>query len=379
MADPIRVLGTFSGIGGLELAVATGLRRVGRGHRLVCVVEGETFGPACMVQAMERGELDACPVYLGDVRQFPAAEWRGAVDLVAGGFPCQDISNAGKGKGLQGERSGLFFDLERLARGVGARYLFMENVSAITVRGLDIVLGTLADFGWNAEWTHIRASDCGATHSRSRWFCLAYRADERCDAYGNAREVGTASASGAEARAQSAQAAVHQGAGNDAAVADGDYPSWHGGAFVGSVQSEPERYREGVPSWPPLPDDTDGWLRALRVRPDLCPALGLDDSDGKRVVSDGGHHPASASAGDAANAGTSGGDDHGRRNRAGVFKLRHRRPQSSLRRVVDGFSDRLDRALRFRRDRNRALGNAVVPAQGAAAFAELWIRAHGGD
>ena len=150
MAHPIRVLGTFSGIGGLEIAAARGLARVGREHRLVGLVEGEAFGCSRLVAAMERGDMAACPVWCGDIRDFPAAAFRGAVDLVVGGFPCQDISSAGKGAGLAGARSGLFFDLERLARDVGSRYIFMENVRGISTgafskAALGIVLGTLAE------------------------------------------------------------------------------------------------------------------------------------------------------------------------------------------------------------------------------------------
>jgi DNA (cytosine-5)-methyltransferase 1 len=100
----------------------------------------------------------------------PAA---GTADLVVGGFPCQDISQAGAGI-KEGTRSGLFYELMRVIRLVGPRFVVLENVAAITHRGLDIVLGELAEAGFDAEWACIPASAVGACHRRDRWWCVAY-------------------------------------------------------------------------------------------------------------------------------------------------------------------------------------------------------------
>ena len=136
-----------------------------------------------------------------DVTSFDATAWRGSVDCVIGGFPCQDLSLAGRRAGLDGKRSGLFFDLLRIAEDSGARYLFLENVAGIATatatvvdeaegeleeRAAARVLGELADRGWNAEWLTLSASDVGASHGRARWFCLAWRCMDnspgtRCD------------------------------------------------------------------------------------------------------------------------------------------------------------------------------------------------------
>jgi DNA (cytosine-5)-methyltransferase 1 len=100
------------------------------------------------------------------------SEW--SVDLICGGFPCQDISFAGKGEGLEGKRSGLFYELARVVRTLRPRFVVLENVSALLVRGLDVVLGTLAALGYDAEWHCIPAACVGAPHIRDRVFILAY-------------------------------------------------------------------------------------------------------------------------------------------------------------------------------------------------------------
>jgi DNA (cytosine-5)-methyltransferase 1 len=98
----------------------------------------------------------------------------GSADIVCDGFPCQDISQAGKGAGLAGKRSGLFYELLRVVRLVGPRYIVLENVAAITYRGMDDVLGVLAEAGYDAEWACIPAAAVGACHQRDRWWCVAY-------------------------------------------------------------------------------------------------------------------------------------------------------------------------------------------------------------
>lgn len=96
---------------------------------------------------------------------------------VANGFAvhnCQDISIAGKGAGLDGERSGLWFEYARIIDELRPRYAVMENVGALTIRGIDSVLGSLAEIGYACEWQDIRASDVGAPHRRERIWIVAY-------------------------------------------------------------------------------------------------------------------------------------------------------------------------------------------------------------
>jgi DNA (cytosine-5)-methyltransferase 1 len=101
------------------------------------------------------------------------------VDCIIGGFPCQDISYAGKGAGLEGARSGLFFEAIRLVCELRPRAVVLENVAGLLTRGLDRVLGTLAEVGFDAEWHCIPAAAVGAPHIRDRVFVLAYAQGER--------------------------------------------------------------------------------------------------------------------------------------------------------------------------------------------------------
>jgi DNA (cytosine-5)-methyltransferase 1 len=117
-----------------------------------------------------------------DVRQCGAGNLEN-VDLIAAGFPCQDISYAGKGAGLNGERSGLFYEVARIVGEMGPRYVVLENVSALLTRGLDQVLGTLVSLGYDAEWHCIPAAYVGAPHIRNRVFVLAYMRSVRRNSF----------------------------------------------------------------------------------------------------------------------------------------------------------------------------------------------------
>lgn len=124
---------------------------------------------------------------LGDIA---AVDWSTVepVDVIAGGFPCQDISSAGRGAGIkEGTRSGLWYRYADAVRVLRPRFVFVENVGALVVRGLDIVLGDLAALGYDAEWTSLRASDVGAPHRRERIFLLAWPA---ADDHGHGRNTG---------------------------------------------------------------------------------------------------------------------------------------------------------------------------------------------
>ena len=118
---------------------------------------------------------------LGDIKsigggQLPTGDW-----IIAGGFPCQDISVAGKGAGLEGERSGLWFEYARIIGELRPKYAIMENVGALTIRGLDRVLGSLSEIGYDAEWQDIRASDVGAPHRRERIWIVGYPNGQRLE------------------------------------------------------------------------------------------------------------------------------------------------------------------------------------------------------
>jgi DNA (cytosine-5)-methyltransferase 1 len=124
------------------------------------------------IRTYQRRFPDAIP--LGDIRGIRASDLPPGDWIIAGGFPCQDISLAGKGAGLEGARSGLWFEYARIIGELRPRFAIMENVGALVSRGLDRVLGSLAALGYDAEWQDIRASDVGAPHRRERIWIVAY-------------------------------------------------------------------------------------------------------------------------------------------------------------------------------------------------------------
>ena len=161
----MRVLDLFSGIGGLSL----GLHRAGLRTVAFCEIE-----PYCRSVLAER--FPGVPIY-DDVRGITAERLAAdgiGVDVVAGGFPCQDISFAGSGAGLAGERSGLWREMWRIVGDVRPRFVLVENVAALLVRGMGDVLGDLARIGYDAEWSVVPACSVGAPHVRRRVFIVAY-------------------------------------------------------------------------------------------------------------------------------------------------------------------------------------------------------------
>ena len=160
----------FSGIGGLELGLEAGLSRAGWESRTLWQVEQAEYPRAVLARQWPHAKRYT------DVHDISLQNTE-SVDLICGGFPCQDISTAGKGAGLAGERSGLFFEMARIVRQLRPRIVVLENVSALTFKGLDVVLGTLATLGYDARWGGLRASEVGAPHRRERWFCVAWLAD----------------------------------------------------------------------------------------------------------------------------------------------------------------------------------------------------------
>lgn len=160
----MRVLDLFSGIGGFSL----GLERAGMTTVAFCEIE-----PYC--RAVLRKHWPEVPVY-EDIRTLTAdvLERDGiAVDAICGGFPCQDISVAGRGAGLAGERSGLWREYFRLVGELRPRFVIVENVAALLGRGIGDVLGDLASIGYDAEWHCISAKDVGAPHRRERVWIVA--------------------------------------------------------------------------------------------------------------------------------------------------------------------------------------------------------------
>ncbi len=246
-------LSLFSGIGGIELALKEDVRTVG-------YVEWETYPQAVLIKRMREGLLDEAPIW-GDIQTFDGKPWCNKVDIIFGGFPCTDISVAGKGAGIKtGTRSGLWFEMLRVIGEVRPSFVFLENVSAITRRGLDTVLGGLSEVGYDARWTTVRASDVGAPHRRERWFCLGWLPMES--------SIGNRVAEGDWEKVSVGEKIIQhpdnfvgasKGVQTDEDLADSEHKRWCGCSYgeQDAPASEGKRVSVGNYSWRQDPADCD--------------------------------------------------------------------------------------------------------------------------
>jgi len=320
VATSLRVASLCAGIGGLDLGIGLAVP----GARSVVYVERDSFPASVLLARMETKDLEPAPVWCGDLAGVDWRAWRGHVDLLAAGFPCQPHSVAGKRKGTDDERW-IWRDIVDAIDACACPLVFLENVPGLLTSSggasFGAVLADLAALGFDAEWTVLGARDVGAPHKRDRIFILGSRmADtdgERCErgrigglldgvgpAFGydahrrGAGPLGDAVRPNHERVRGSGRMASASGSGQG----DGDQRQRNGRAA-----------HDPGPLFPPGPADLDGWARWLAERPGTQPAI-------RR-----GAH------------GVSGG--------------------------VDGTADRIDRL--------RALGNAVVPLQAGVAFRVL--------
>jgi len=172
----VKTMHLFAGAGGGLLADLI------LGHTPIVAVEWDKYACKVLRERSQDGWFPGLHVWEGDVRLFDPSEYAGQVDCIHAGFPCTDLSTAGKQEGLQGDtRSGLYREALRIVcvvneirRTLGLQpiKIFLENVAAITSNGLGTVLADLAALGYDCKWTCIRASDCGASHERDRWWLL---------------------------------------------------------------------------------------------------------------------------------------------------------------------------------------------------------------
>ena len=159
----VRIGSAFSGIGGFEL----GLERAIPNSKTVWQIEQNAF-----CQKILRKHWADAKIY-DDVREVGAHNLE-PVDIFCAGFPCQDISVAGKGEGLNGKKSGLWWECFRIISELRPRIIVLENVSAVTFRGGREVVGSLTSIGYDTEWQVISAGMFGAPHIRKRWFLVGY-------------------------------------------------------------------------------------------------------------------------------------------------------------------------------------------------------------
>lgn len=266
-----------------------GFGYMGINTRCVCYVEREAYAAAVLAARMESGALDPAPVW-SDVCTFDAGRWHGAVDCVVAGFPCQDLSVAGRRAGLDGARSGLFFEVLRIADDCGAWSIVLENVPGIASataavvdeaegdleeRAAARVLGELADRGWDAEWITLSASEVGASHQRDRWFCLAWRGVRQAGhKLGNAardgRREGWPELQGREGRSDSC--------GTGGAMADTSSARWQGRELGDALHADRGGQEAHGPAselrslFAPSPAD-QRWAAILADHPHAAPAL----------------------------------------------------------------------------------------------------------
>lgn len=187
----------FAGCGGLDL----GLKMAGMKQRWWLEIDDDARD-VLAEREPNVGRWDNIKTFLSDTASERRGSWgpqrtamrrqrraesawvdRWRVDVIAAGFPCQDISYAGFGAGLAGKRSGLFYELMRVIGVLRPRYVLLENVAALVTRGLDVVLWTLASHGYVGEWTCLQAADLSAPHLRDRIFIVGYSDGARADAF----------------------------------------------------------------------------------------------------------------------------------------------------------------------------------------------------
>jgi len=251
-------LALFSGVGGLELALSLAIPS----FRCMGYVELDSFAASVLVARMEGETVARAPIW-DDVRSFDGALYRDRVDLVSGGFPCTDLSVANHaGKGLDGERSGLWTEFARVVREVRPRLVFVENVPALATRGLDRVLGDLHVCGFDAVWDVFSCDGVGAPHLRRRLFLLARRLPDPGGA-----ELREESGRGRRER-DGAGAPLARTMGEPMGDPDGGRRENERLAELRGVEGErgPEPDRSDFDRrelWPPGPENVDGWRRWL--------------------------------------------------------------------------------------------------------------------
>ena len=181
--ETLKTLHLFAGIGGGLLA------DIILGHKPICAVEWDSYCCSVLRERASEGWFPDLQVFDGDVRVFNASDWKGKVDIINAGFPCQPHSVAGKRKGADDERN-LWPEVVRVVGEIHPRWVFLENVPGIVSnRFIGTVLCDLAGLGYDVRWTCLGADQVGAPHKRERWFALA-----------NINSVATGSYNGAEER-----------------------------------------------------------------------------------------------------------------------------------------------------------------------------------
>lgn len=250
---PFRVLSLCSGGGGLDL----GLRMAVPNARTVCYVEIEAFAAACLEAKMSEGWLDEAPIW-SDLSTFDGKSWRGAVDCVMGGYPCQPFSVAGQRSGVD-HAEHLWPHVRRIVEETEPTWCFFENVSGHITLGLDTVFADLQGLDYDTEVGIFAAEEVGATHKRERIFILANGGGGKFSRSQPGRSERIPRGSGAIL-------ADTSGERRQGEMGDGYSDGLQGSSDDGATR------RPFPAAWPPSPDDRERWAEILRERPELAPA-----------------------------------------------------------------------------------------------------------
>jgi DNA (cytosine-5)-methyltransferase 1 len=235
-------LSLCAGIGGLDLALHLAVET----YRTVCYVEGDAFCQAVLERRMQEGHLNAAPIW-PDLRSFDATPWRGRVDIVHGGPPCQPFSQAaGRGQRTTDTRN-LLPHVYRIVAEATPAIVFLENVPGAMPYFYHVVLPGLRRLGYAVAAGLFTAAEVGAPHRRCRLFVLAHR-------HGAVRRL-------LLQPGRPSEAGAHVAWGRET-LDDADRMGWEGG--------------DTVPAWPPAPGDRDVWAAVLHHRPDLVPAVAAE-------------------------------------------------------------------------------------------------------
>jgi len=295
-------LSLCSGAGGLDLGLAIAIPR----YRAVGHVERETYAAATLVARMEDAALDRAPVW-DDVGTFNGRPWRGAVDIVTAGYPCQPFSVAGKRLGTEDPRH-LWPHVARIIDEVEPPFVFLENVAHHLRLGFPEVASGLVGMGYRLAAGLFTAAEVGAPHKRERLFILAIReGDDLADPARLLRDpvewresdrdaAAVADAADRQLPQQGRRAETREGSGrHGAGLADADgerrlqaerrqpkdgrsnscqpHVDDADGTRSQGRGDQPCEHAGERPPWPPGPGDADGWERYLRAAPDAEPSI----------------------------------------------------------------------------------------------------------
>lgn len=362
----------FAGGAGLDLGLRIALPEA----RCVCYVERDGSPASILATRIKEGTLDDAPIW-ADVRTFPSELYRGRVAGIIGGFPCQDLSVAGKRAGIDGAKSGLWAEYARIIRDVRPDWVFIENVSGLLDNEpMRRVLGDLSGLGFDAEWLSLRASDVGASHGRKRIFILA---DSERGAFQRWRGpcIIPCAAGTLEGSAQQREWSRN---------ATGDLGKGMANAGGGQLQEswrESERRNGARSGSPDLGNAAGGRLRELREpseRERLTdgPDEVLENAEGaglasKQVIgAPGRNDPASAPSGELPLFAYGPNDPRWRNVLVQYPWLRPSLSQAEAESIFRGVADGLAALVADgRTSALRTLGNGVVPLQAAVAFVVL--------